>query len=216
MSRRHLTQKQHQFLEFLQTRVQEQKVWPTYREIVDFFQYRSPNSVTQNLQALAKKGYLRRDHNGYHLIDRKQREGSVAVRATIRNGRLDQNPSLSHFSITSLFPDVDELHAIRLEGENGRPQGLEDAEYIFLAHTEDVPTGELAAVLHRGSLSLRRIEPDGTLVDPNGDVQAIEESAADIMGRYVGHAGPYGVVRHAPASVAQQEEKMDPAVVSFA
>lgn len=214
MSRRHLTQKQHQFLEFLQTRVQEQKVWPTYREIVDFFQYRSPNSVTQNLQALAKKGYLRRDHNGYHLIDRKQREGSIVVRATIRNGHLDQTPSLSHFSITTLFPDVDELHAVRLEGANGRPRGLEDAQYLLLAHTE-VPVGEMAAVLHRGVLSLRRIESDGTLVDPNGDLHAIDESEAEIMGRYVGHAGPYGVIRQASAW-AEPDEQMDPAVVSFA
>ncbi|NNF58110.1 MAG: repressor LexA, partial [Rhodothermaceae bacterium] len=214
MSRRQLTHKKHAFLEYLREHVDHHKVWPTYREIADHFEYRSPNSVTQNLQALAKKGYLRRDHNGYHLIDRKQREGSIAVRATIRNGHLDEAPSLGHFSITTLFPDVEELHAVRLEGANGRPEGLEDAQYLLLAHT-DVPVGEVIAVLHRGVLSLRRLESDGRLVDPNGALQAIHESEAEIMGRYVGHAGPYGVLRQAPTA-AKQDEQMDLAVVSFA
>ncbi len=40
MSRRQLTHKQHAFLEFLKAHVREQKVWPTYREIVDPFNYR--------------------------------------------------------------------------------------------------------------------------------------------------------------------------------
>lgn len=69
MSRRHLTSKQHAFLEFLRDHIETRKIWPTYREIVDHFDYRSPNSVTQNLQALSRKGFLQRDRNGYQLVD---------------------------------------------------------------------------------------------------------------------------------------------------
>ena len=68
MSRRKLTAKQHAFLEYIKSYVRENGIWPTYREIIEVFDYRSPNSVTQNLQALYKKNYLRRDQDGYHLI----------------------------------------------------------------------------------------------------------------------------------------------------
>ena len=59
MSRRQLTSKQHAFLQYVRSYIRDNDVWPTYREIVDFFDFRSPNSVTQNLQALHKKGFLR-------------------------------------------------------------------------------------------------------------------------------------------------------------
>ena len=42
MSRRPLTSKQHEFFQLLHQRTQESGVWPTYREIVDHFGYRSP------------------------------------------------------------------------------------------------------------------------------------------------------------------------------
>ena len=69
MSRKHLTSKQHSFLKYLKDYVKDNGVWPTYRELVDEFGYRSPNSVTQNLQALFKKGFLTRDDEGYQLSD---------------------------------------------------------------------------------------------------------------------------------------------------
>ena len=75
MSRRQLTQKQHSFLEYLREHVETHKVWPTYREIADHFAYRSPNSVTQNLQALSRKGFLQRDRNGYALVESTSRDG---------------------------------------------------------------------------------------------------------------------------------------------
>ena len=65
MSRKHLTSKQHSFLQYLKDYVKENGVWPTYRELVDEFGYRSPNSVTQNLQALFKKGYLEKERRGW-------------------------------------------------------------------------------------------------------------------------------------------------------
>ena len=75
MSRRHLTHKQNEFLKFLQQYVREKEVWPTYREAVEHFGYRSPNSVTQNLRALLKKGYLERDQQGYRLKAARARLG---------------------------------------------------------------------------------------------------------------------------------------------
>lgn len=195
MSRRQLTHKQHTFLEFLREHVRERKVWPTYREIVDHFDYRSPNSVTQNLQALAKKGYLRRDYNGYHLVDREGKDGSVPLRGAIRDGRLEDGAGSERFSLAALFPDVSGLHAFRLDGAFDRPPALRDAQYVLV--TDDPAEGDLALVLHEGTLTLRTVGADGRLTDPDGTGEALGRAEAEVLGRFAGHAGPYGLVRHA-------------------
>ena len=54
----HLTRKQREFFDYIVEYKKENDIWPTYREIADHFGFRSPNSVTQNIQALLKKGFL--------------------------------------------------------------------------------------------------------------------------------------------------------------
>ncbi|HEX8299118.1 MAG TPA: repressor LexA, partial [Rubricoccaceae bacterium] len=103
MSRRHLTGKQNAFLEFLQAHVQQHRIWPTYREIVDHFEYRSPNSVTQNLQALSRKGFLERDRSGYRLVDRSGRDGTIAVRGTLGRNGVDAAEPADRLSLAVLF-----------------------------------------------------------------------------------------------------------------
>ena len=186
MSRRQLTHKQHAFLEFLREHVREQKVWPTYREIVDHFEYRSPNSVTQNLQALAKKGYLRRDYNGYHLVDRDGRDGSIPLRGVIRDGQVEEDAGAERFSLATLFAGLPGLHALRLDGHVDRPPALRDAQYLFVS--EDPGEGDLALVLQGSTLTLRPVGADGALDALGTD--------AEVLGRFAGHAGPYGLVRH--------------------
>ncbi|SRR5690606_22623695 len=208
MSRRQLTSKQHSFLEFLKNHVAEHKVWPTYREIVDHFDYRSPNSVTQNLQALTKKGFLRRDHNGYHLVDRQSDDGSIAVRGTLRGDQLDVS-STDRLSLSTFFPGMRGLHALRLDEPVARTRELGQAQYVLLAD-EEVEAGSTAVVLYEGRLSLRRLTADGRLEDPEGEAPPLPLCDARVLGRYAGHAGPYGIVRHGATQTAPL------AAVSFA
>src|SRR5690554_5610360 len=109
MSRKQLTSKQHSFLQFLAEHVRKKKVWPTYREIVDHFGYRSPNSVTQNLQALAKKGYLVRDQNGYRLLGQRSglAGGGFPVQGAVENGAYEVSLSVDEVTLKDLFPELD-------------------------------------------------------------------------------------------------------------
>jgi repressor LexA len=191
MSRRQLTHKQHAFLEFLRAHVREEKVWPTYREIVDYFNYRSPNSVTQNLQALAKKGFLRRDYNGYHLVDREGKDGSLPLRGTIRDGEAQNGTSSERLTLTGLFPGLTGHHALRLDASARQDPALRDAEYVFLG--DNPGEGDLALVLHDGAVILRRVGADGRLTDPAGVHEALAPDETEVLGRYAGHAGPYGL-----------------------
>jgi repressor LexA len=202
MSRRHLTSKQHDFLQYLHGHVRERKVWPTYREIVDHFGYRSPNSVTQNLQALAKKGYLRRDHNGYHLVDRAADEGAITVRGALRGGGLAASEAPERLSLATLLPDLSGIQALRLDDEASRTGELGEARYVLLSGDE-VPAGDTAVVLYNDAVALRRVGLDGRLEDPAGLAPPLLAAEARVLGRYAGHAGAYGLVRYAPMVVVE-------------
>ncbi len=187
MSRRQLTSKQHAFLEYLRDHVDHHKVWPTYREIADHFEYRSPNSVTQNLQALSRKGFLQRGRNGYALVDQEARDGSIRVRGAFRSGRIEPAPS-DRLSLTSLFPDLTGLHALELDAETARTSALGDARYVFVSE-DDAPEGETVVVVDGGRLALGRLGADGAVECD----EPLEDP--EVLGRYAGHAGPYGIVR---------------------
>lgn len=188
MSRRQLTQKQHSFLEFLRDHVDRHKVWPTYREIADHFEYRSPNSVTQNLQALSRKGFLQRGRNGYALVEQASRDGSIRVRGAFRGGQIEPAPS-DRLSLTALFPDLTGLHALELDEGTDRTAELGEARYVFVADGE-TPEGERVVVMDGSRLALGRVGADGC-------VECDDEPfvAPEVLGRYAGHAGPYGIVR---------------------
>ena len=179
MSRRHLTQKQHQFLEYLQEAVSETKVWPTYREIVDHFGYRSPNSVTQNLQALSKKGFLRRDTDGYHLVDRNGRDGSVGVRWSTNGRALAPQPGSDRVTLQTLLRG-ESVHALRLDPQTQRDAELSDARFVFVADGEEVVEGDPLVILQDGKVRIKRAGED--------------LGSAEALGVYAGHAGPYGLV----------------------
>ncbi|MEM1056473.1 MAG: hypothetical protein AAGI52_13200 [Bacteroidota bacterium] len=205
MSRRHLTQKQHQFLEYLRESMGETKVWPTYREIVDHFGYRSPNSVTQNLQALTKKGFLRRDPEGYHLVDRDGRDGSVGVRWSVAGGSLMPRPGSERITLQSLLKG-DSVHALRLDSQTPRDAELENARFVFVACDEDTMEGDTLVVLRDGRVQLRRAKDSA--------------QGADVLGRYVGHAGAHGLVlagaegQHPGAALATESARQRSAMGS--
>ncbi len=70
MDNRQLTKKQLEFFHFIREYRKTNGIWPTYREIADQLDYKSPNSVTQNIKALIKKGVLRKSGElEYELAD---------------------------------------------------------------------------------------------------------------------------------------------------
>jgi repressor LexA len=211
VSRRQLTRKQHAFLQYLREQIDTREVWPTYREIVDHFGYRSPNSVTQNLQALAKKGFLKRDDGAYQLVDRPSR-GEIAVNGILTGGALGElNEGSRAISLVSLFPSLAKAQVVRVDATGVEEGPLQNANFLFLGdgHYRD---GDAVAVLSNGRLGLRRAFKEGATLrlEPHDGVGQSEmgsryetPSMAQVLGRYAGHAGPGALV------VDQSQQQVD-------
>jgi repressor LexA len=207
MSRRKLTAKQHAFLEYVRHYVREHSIWPTYREIIDEFGYRSPNSVTQNLQALHKKNFLRRDHDGYHLIAQDDEPSGIPIRGLVSAGRLQEavEAHLGTITLETLFPNLDRIFAIRVAGQSMKGADIHDGDYVLLID-DDIPNGGIGAVLYNGETSLKRIYTDerGLRLEPANpeyDDIYIEPDVFEevtVLGRYVGHVNKNGIHKRTP------------------
>lgn len=216
MSRKQLTLKQHSFLQYLADHVRKQKVWPTYREIVEHFGYRSPNSVTQNLQALAKKGYLMRDQHGYRLVGQRAglQVGGFPVQGTVTDDGFEVSLSINEITLKDLFPDLDKTFAVRLEGTAARGVDASDGDYVLLGDG-DVGDGTMAAVLQGGTVAVCRLfhaERGVRLQHTDGAEEFVAEDDVRILGRYAGHINRRGLFRLPAGSYAEHD--YDAATVS--
>ncbi len=221
MSRKQLTSKQHAFLEFLAEHVRRQKVWPTYRQMVDHFGYRSPNSVTQNLQALAKKGYLTRDGSGYRLLGQRKGlpGGSFSVQGTIAEGAFETALSIEEVTLRDLFPALGGTFAVRVEqGVRGVDVGA--GEHVLL-HDRELQNGDMALVLHEGEAALCRVLlTNGTLhlQHTDGEEVYVREETEDLrlLGPYAGHINRHGLRLVPSAEPAVAQNGAHNGAVSFA
>ncbi|NNE36176.1 MAG: repressor LexA [Rhodothermales bacterium] len=206
MSRRSLTPKQRDFLGYVRSFVQSNGEWPTYRDIIEHFDFRSPNSVTQNLQALFKKGYLKRDEFGYELVERDQGPiaGAIRIRGVIAAGVLQEavEADLGQITLETLFPNLDRIFAIRVSGDSMIGADIESGDYVLLVD-DDIPNGGIGAVLYNGETSLKYIhrERNGLRLEsaneeyPDIHITPDVFEEVRILGRYVGHVNRAGIFR---------------------
>ncbi len=214
MPRRGLTEKQDSFLVFLRNYVQEEGDWPTYREITEQFGFRSPNSVTQNLQALQKKGYIVKEQDGFFFPDERDSEpvmAGIPVMGIITAGKLQEavEEHLGTITLETLFPNLDQIFAIRVSGNSMIGADINDGDYVLLMD-DDIPNGGIGAILYDGETSLKKVFYDekGLRLEPANEEYEDIHIRPDVfeevrvLGRYVGHMNHTGIFSSSRKAVA--------------
>lgn len=214
MDNAHLTRKQQEFFSFIVDYKKEYDVWPTYREIAEHFGYRSPNSVTQNIQALLKKGFLvKKNDEEYDLPSDKKsilgndiEEEGIPIRGLIAAGYLQEavEADLGSITLSTLFPNLDKLFALRVSGFSMKDANIYDGDFVLLMDTK-LQNGEIGAVLYNGETTLKKVFWDDNglrLEAANEDYDDITVSPdvfeeVKIIGKYIGHVNRQGFQRAA-------------------
>lgn len=210
MDNRQLTKKQLEFFNFIREYRLENGLWPTYREIADALDFRSPNSVTQNIKALMKKGYLvKSGENEYdlpsHLADELQSDASgIPVRGVIAAGYLQEavEANLGRITLETLFPGINRMFALRVSGMSMKDAGIYDGDFVLLAD-DDLRDGDIGAVLYNGETSLKKVffDRNGLRLEPANDQYRDIRIEPDIfeevriLGKYVGHVNRSGMYK---------------------
>ncbi len=212
MDNNQLTRKQKQFFDFIISYKREHEIWPTYREIVEKFQYKSPNSVTQNLQALRNKGCLVKTGEGeyelaphYNNEEFRSGEEGIPVRGLIAAGSLQEavEANLGSITLEYLFPHIDRMFALRVSGYSMKDADIDDGDFVLLID-DDIKNGDIGAVLYNGETSLKHIYygNNGLQLKPaNKEYQdvVVEPDVFEevrIIGKYVGHVNRTGIYKH--------------------
>src|SRR6056297_1235315 len=218
MDNTQLTRKQKEFFDYIVSYKSEHDVWPTYREIAEEFDYKSPNSVTQNIQALLKKEYLiKGDDNEYDLhpdkssLIEENNSAGIPVRGLIAAGYLQEavEADLGKITLDTLFPNIGTMFALRVSGMSMRDAGIYDGDFVLLMDA-DIKDGDIGAVLYNGETSLKRIYSDknGLRLEPANkeyDNIIIEPDVFEevrIIGKYIGHVNRTGIHRAVPTRKA--------------
>lgn len=213
MDKAQLTRKQKEFFDYIVEYKKEHDVWPTYREIADAFDYKSPNSVTQNIQALLKKEYLIKTEDEEYDIHPEFEEtlgirktSGIQVRGLIAAGYLQEavEADLGQITLETIFPNIDDMFALRVSGMSMKEVGIYDGDFVLLMDS-DVRDGDIGAVLYNGETSLKKIYHDknGLRLEPANkeyDNIIIEPDVFEevrIIGKYIGHVNRNGIHRAA-------------------
>ncbi len=210
MDNRQLTKKQLEFFNYIREYRMSNGIWPTYREIADALDFRSPNSVTQNIKSLLKKGFLvRKGDDEYdlprHLLEEDQVEsGGIPIRGVIAAGYLQEavEASLGRITLETLFPGISRMFALRVSGMSMKDAGIYDGDFVLLAD-DDLRDGDIGAVLYNGETSLKKVffDRNGLRLEPANDEFRDIKIEPDIfeevrvLGKYVGHVNRSGMFK---------------------
>jgi repressor LexA len=140
-----LSPRQRQVLRFLADKAEDDGRFPSFREIGAHFGMNSPATVSQHLEALEAKGYLRRrgGHIVLHPSVREERGipivGRVAAGAPITaeehlDGRL---------AVAEMFGPREGLFSVRVKGDSMEEAGIHDGDLVVVRKQERVKDGEI-------------------------------------------------------------------------
>lgn len=196
MIMKNLTKRQQETLSYV-TRVKSEKGYmPTIREISEALNLKSTSSAFAHLQALEKKGYVKRDPTkprALEIIPQIRRELiEIPVIGTVAAG----TPILAHQNIEEYFPvPYDMLHGrtevfmLHVKGDSMINANICNGDYLMVEQKDTAENGEIIVALIDDSATVKRFfREDGycRLQPENDFMEPIIVKDVKILGKAIG------------------------------
>jgi repressor LexA len=198
-----LTRKQKEILEFIKKTTFKKGISPTFREIMQFFGFKSIKTVQDHLKALEKKGYIKKDPNKSRSIVLD--DFSKALKDTIRVPILGQisagKPILAEENIQGyinldkfLVKYSKDIFALKVEGNSMTGAGILNGDYVIVKKQPTIENGSIACILIDNEATVKRFYKRKNYIElkpENPDYKPIiitKDTATDILilGKVVG------------------------------
>ncbi|ADG89130.1 LexA repressor [Thermobispora bispora] len=208
-----LTPRQRKILEVIRDSVQRRGYPPSMREIGEAVQLTSTSSVSHQLSALQRKGYLRRDPHRPRALEvrlpgepafwvdpdaSQGEEGTVSRPQTAYVpvvGRIAAGgPILAEQSIEDVFPlprqlvGEGTLFLLRVTGDSMIEAAIADGDWVVVRQQPVAENGDIVAAMIDGEATVKRFKrKDGRvwLVPHNPNYEPIPGDEATILGKVV-------------------------------
>ncbi len=183
---RPLTERQREVLAFIRIRVRENHRPPTVREIGDHFEIRSTNGVRVILDALEKKGFLKRSprlSRGLSVVDTDPASLGAAESPTSGAapevewlsvpllGRVAAGSpilALEHAEETLTIPrsmlSTSRAFALKVRGDSMQEAGIFDGDIVFAHPQSQAQKGETVVALVGDDATVKDFYPEGDKV----------------------------------------------------
>ena len=195
-----LYRRQKQILEYLRQYIQKHGYSPTLQQIADALGVHSLATVHEHLQAMAKKGIIRRYEGavrGIELVDKKLGEITAGVELPIMGfiaaGQpiepyTDPNATVSVSS--GLLSGTKPAFVLQVKGESMIDDGILPDDYVVVEQQEEAKNGDIVvALLENGFATLKRYFRETTrirLEPANAKMSPIFTTKVKIQGKVVG------------------------------
>lgn len=202
----HLPKRQRAVWQFIARWCHDKGYPPTYREIAEGLKMASVSTVVYHLDALQRKGYLRRTDNAARSIElliqpptptlrlvefEKQPQperppvlvpimGEIAASPPIQ-----ANPESDSFSLPfSMMQHHPNAYLLRVRGQSMTGAGIGDGDYVLVQPSDTARDGEIVvACLDDNTVTLKHFFPEGEtirLAPANPDYQPIIVASTEV------------------------------------
>jgi len=158
-----LTAKQKRVLEYIRERMQE-GIMPTIREIGRHMGFSSTGTVRDYLNALEKKGYLKRAQNLARSIELlREKLNKIPILASIPAGpaNIAYEDIEGYVGLEDMLPRrvaADEVFALRVKGESMLEAGIVEGDIAIIRRQAVAANGDvIAALLDNNEVTLKRL-----------------------------------------------------------
>jgi len=179
-----LTKRQHKIFDFILSSIDRFGYPPSIPEIQKEFSFKSPNAVSDHLEALKRKGYIsRRAHKSrgigikVHTTARGNGNGNVAEIPIV--GRVAAgSPVLAQENIEGtiavgkyLVRNSEGVFALKVKGDSMINAGILDGDYVIVNQQQTADQGDIVVALIEDEATLKRFykEKNKIRLQPEND-----------------------------------------------
>jgi len=196
-----LYKRQRQIIDFISQYIQSKGYAPTLKEIAAAIGVSSLATIHEHLQALEKKGVIKKFEGsvrGIELLDRKI-SGMMGAGVTlpflgfIAAGRpIQPHPDQqAEFTVSpSMVSSKKRSYVLQVKGDSMIEEGILDGDFVVIEEQNDVQNGDIVvALLENGLATLKRFFKETTrirLEPANSTMKPIYATNVRVQGRVVG------------------------------
>lgn len=195
-----LYKRQRQIVEFISQYIQKNGYSPTLQDIADAIHVSSLATIHEHLQALVKKGVIRKYEGavrGIELLDRKFARLTSGIELPILGLIAAGQPIEPHTDPNAIFrvsPNMvsgeKRAYILQVKGESMVEDGILDGDYVVIEEQPEVNDGDIVvALLENGFATLKRYFKEATrirLEPANSTMSPIYARNVTIQGKVVG------------------------------
>ena len=136
-----------------------------YAEIKEFFQKFTDEALSKIVEALHRKGYLIKDHEGRFRLRQDNEFTQIAILGKITAGHLQEAVSdpLGYVRFFGCVPQPQQLFAFQVTGDSMIGDNILDGDCVLLRNVE-IRNGQIGAVIVNGETTLKRIYKENGLL----------------------------------------------------